>query len=44
MKGNPNYKSEDQISAIKNIKKLYHGREKTITFYNGYTRIVPDAK
>ena len=26
LKGNPNYKSEDQISTIKNIKKLYNER------------------
>ena len=26
LKGNPNYKSEDQISTTKNIKKLYNER------------------
>ena len=44
LKGNLNYKSEDQISAIKNIKKLFNGREKVIKFYNDYTRMVSEAK
>ena len=44
LKGNPNYKSEDQISIMNNIKKLYNGREKVLNFYNDYTRMVSDAK
>ena len=40
LKGNQNYKSKDQISTIKNIKKLYNGREKVLNFYNDYTGIV----
>ena len=44
LKGNPNYKSEDQISAIKNIRKLYNGREKVTKFYNDYMRMVAEAK
>ena len=44
LKGNPNYKSEDQVSIMNNIKKLYNGREKVLNFYNDYTRMVSDAK
>ena len=44
LKGNLNYKSEDQISAIKYIKKLYSGRQTVIKFYNDYTRILFEAK
>ena len=40
LKRNPNYKSEDQISAIRNIKKLYNGREKVLKFYNDYIRMI----
>ena len=32
LKGNPNYKLEEQRSAMKNIKKLYNGWEKVIKF------------
>ena len=32
LKGNPNYKSKDQLNTIKNIKKLYDGREKFLIF------------
>ena len=34
LKGNPNYKSKDQISRIKDIQKLYNGLEKVLHFYN----------
>ena len=44
LKGNPNYKSEDQVSIMNNIKKLYNGREKVLNFYKDYTRMVSDAK
>ena len=44
MKGNPNYKSEDQISTTSNIKKLYNGQEKVFNFYNDSTWMVSDAK
>ena len=44
MKGNPNYKSEDQRSTITNIYKLYNGQEKVLYFYNDYTRVVSEAK
>ena len=37
LKGNPDYNSEDQISATKNMKKFYNRREKVIKFYNDYT-------
>ena len=44
LKGNPNYKSKDQISTIKNIQNAYNGREKVLNFYNHYTRMVSKAK
>ena len=44
LKENPNYKSEDQISTIKNIKNLYGRQEKVFKFYNDYTRMVSEAK
>ena len=44
LKRNPNYKSEDQISRIKNVKKLDNGQEKMIKFYNVYTRMASEAK
>ena len=44
IKGNANYKSEDQINAVKNIKKLYNGWEKVIKSSNGYTRRAYEAK
>ena len=37
-------KSEEQKSAIKNIKRLYKGREKVFIFYNDYIRMVSEAK
>ena len=37
-------KSEEQKSAIKNIKRLYEGREKVFIFYNDYIRMVSEAK
>ena len=43
-KGNLDYKSEDRLSAIKNIKKLYNGQKKVIKFYNDYARMVSEAK
>ena len=44
LKGNQDYKSEDQISAIKNIKNLYNEREKVIKFYSDYTKMVSEVK
>ena len=44
LKENSNYKSEDQISTIKNIKNLYGGQEKVFKFYNDNTRMVSEAK
>ena len=44
LKGNLNYKSEDQISSINDIKKLLNGWKKVLNFYNDYTRMVSDAK
>ena len=47
LKGNLNCKSEDQISTINNIKKLYNVQENFyfhLHFYNDYTRMVSDAK
>ena len=40
LKRNLDRKTEDHISAIKNIKKLYKGQEKVIKFYN--TRIISE--
>ena len=37
--GNPNYRSKDQLDAIKNIKNLYNLREKVIKFFNDYAKI-----
>ena len=36
--------SEDQISAISNIKTLYESQEKVIKLFNDYSRIVSEAK
>ena len=44
LKGNLNYKSEDQISSINDIKKLLNGWKKVLNFYNDYSRMVSDAK
>ena len=44
LKGNLNCRSEDQISIINNIKKLYNVQEKVLHFYNDYTRMVSNAK
>ena len=44
LKRHPNYKSEDQISTMKNIKKLFNGQEKVIQFYNDYTGMTSEAK
>ena len=32
LKGNPNYKSKEEINTIKNIKKVHNGREKVLNF------------
>ena len=42
LKANLDYKLEDQISAIKNIKKLHNGWEK-VKFYNDYAGMVSKA-
>ena len=42
LKGNQNYKSEDQISAMKNLTKLYKGWGKVVKFYNDYTRMIQE--
>ena len=44
LNGNPNYKSEDQISAINKIKTIYNGQQKLIKFYNDFTKMVHEAK
>ena len=44
LKGNQNYKSEDQISAMKNLTKLYKGWGKVVKFYNDYTRMILEYK
>ena len=36
--------SEEQNSAMKNIKTLYESREKVIKFFNDYYKIVSEAK
>ena len=36
LKENPNYKSEDQIISINDIKTLYNGRIKVLNFYKDY--------
>ena len=42
LKGNQNYKSEDQISAMKNLTKLYKVWGKVVKFYNDYTRMIQE--
>ena len=42
LKGNQNYKSEDQISAMKNLTKLYKGWGKVVKFYNDYSRMIQE--
>ena len=37
-------KSEEQKSGIKNVKTLYESQEKVIKFFNGYSKIVSEAK
>ena len=37
------YKSEDQKSAIKNIKTLYESREKVIKLFNDCSKIASEA-
>ena len=32
LKGNPNYKSKEEINTIKNIKKVHNGRGKVLNF------------
>ena len=32
LKGNPNYKSKEEINTIKNIKKIHNGRGKVLNF------------
>ena len=32
LKGNPNYKSKEEINTIKNIKKVHNGRKKVLNF------------
>ena len=44
LKRNPNYKTKDQISAIKNIQKLHNGQKKVFNFYSDYIRMVPEDK
>ena len=44
LKGNPNYKSKHQTSAIENIKKLDNRREKVIKFYNEFTKMVSGTR
>ena len=44
LKGNLNYRSEDQKSTMKNIKKPYSRLEKVLKFYYVSTRVVYDAE
>ena len=44
LKGKTNYKSRDEMSTTKNIKKLCEGRLKILNFCNGYARTVSDGK
>ena len=37
-------KSEEQKSAIKNIKTFYESREKVFKLFNDYSKIVSEAK
>ena len=37
-------KSEDQKTAIKNIKTLYESQEKVIKLFDDYSRIVSEAR
>ena len=43
-KGKPQYKSNDQKSAINNINMIYKSRETVIKFFDDYSSIVPKAK
>ena len=38
------YKSEEQISAIRNIKTLHKLREKVIKLFNDYFKVASEAK
>ena len=37
-------KSKDQKSTIYNIKRLYESREKVVELFDGYSRIISEAK
>ena len=41
--GNPDYKSEKQLYAIKNIKNLYNSRQKIIDLLNDNVKIRSEA-
>ena len=41
--GNPDYKSEKQLYAIKNIKNLYNSRQKIIDLLNDNAKIRSEA-
>ena len=44
LKENSDYKSKDQISGIKDTKKLNNGWKKVIKFYKDFTRMVYQTK
>ena len=41
--GNANYRKEDQLNTIKNLKNLYKSREKVNKLFNDYTKIRSEA-
>ena len=43
-KSNTKNKSKGQLNTIKNIKNLYESRQEVIELYNGYAKIMPEAK
>ena len=44
MKEKEEYKSEEQKSAIKNIRIFYKAQQKVIDLYNDYSKIISKAK
>ena len=39
----PKYKSDSQSNTIKNIKSLYHSRQRVIDVFNDYSKIRSEA-
>ena len=43
-KGNPDLKSEEQISVIQNVENVFDLREKIIDFFNNFSFLLSEAK